>query len=114
MDLRALSTIFRAMSEPIRLRILMLLLGRKLCVCEIEDALNEPEPKISRHLSYLKASGLISSERSGRWVYYKLREDLDSKIRGFITELGKIFANEDWALEDVKRLMEVKAKRLCN
>lgn len=109
----ALSGIFRAISEPIRLRILMLLLRGRLCVCEIEDALNEPEPKVSRHLSYLKASGLISSERSGRWVYYQIREDLDSKILGFITELGKIFENEDWALEDVRRLMEVKAKRLC-
>jgi len=71
--------LFRALSDPTRLRCLMLLQREgELCVCELTHALNESQPKISRHLAQLRESGVVDDRRQGQWVYYRLREDLPS------------------------------------
>lgn len=63
---------FRAFSDPTRLRILNLLLQGELCVCEIVNTLRVPQPTASRHLAYLKKSGLVESRREGLWIHYQL------------------------------------------
>lgn len=65
--------IFKTLSDPTRLRILRLLLdaGTELCVCELVDSLEEPQYNISKHVSALKAAGLLESRKEGRWVYYR-------------------------------------------
>lgn len=67
-------TIFKALSDPTRLRILRLLLRAKgaLCVCELVDSLEAPQYNISKHLQELKDAGLIHSRKEGRWVYYEV------------------------------------------
>lgn len=64
----------RALADPTRLRLLMLLHNakRELCVCELTAALDLSQPKISRHLGALRDAGLVRVRRSGRWVYYRL------------------------------------------
>jgi ArsR family transcriptional regulator len=66
--------IFSSLSDPIRIRILRLLLKTKeeVCLCELSDSLDEPEYKLSRHLKVLKSAGLITSFRDGKWVYHGL------------------------------------------
>ncbi len=64
--------IFKALSDPIRLRIINLLYIQELCVCEIVDTLALPQPKISRHLTILKNAGLIDDRKQGQWVFYDL------------------------------------------
>jgi ArsR family transcriptional regulator len=79
--------IFKTLSDPTRLRILRLLLdaGTELCVCELVDSLEEPQYNISKHVSALKAAGLLQSRKEGRWVYYR-----PQKTDGpFLTFLGK-------------------------
>jgi len=72
-------TLFRALSDPTRLRCLMLLQREgELCVCELTHALDESQPKISRHLAQLRESGVVDDRRQGQWVYYRLHEDLPS------------------------------------
>ena len=63
---------FRVLGEPVRLRILNLLLKAEcgICVCELVDSLNLPQYQISRHLKELKQTSLIAGEKEGRWVYY--------------------------------------------
>lgn len=63
---------FRALADRTRLRILHLLLSGELCVCEIVETLEIPQPTASRHLRYLRKAGLIEGRKSGLWHYYRL------------------------------------------
>lgn len=63
---------FALLREPHRLRILRLLLQEELCVCELVDALQMPQYKVSRHLGQLRKVGLVEATRSGRWMHYRI------------------------------------------
>ena len=65
--------LFRALSDDTRLRILGLLAAGEVCVCNIHGALNLPQPTVSRHLAYLRKSGLASARRDGLWMHYRLQ-----------------------------------------
>ena len=69
-----LAQIYKALSEEIRLRIVMLLIQGELCVCDLMSIFGESQSKISRHLAYLKHSGLIKGRRVGAWMHYDLKE----------------------------------------
>lgn len=66
--------LFKALADETRLRILALLLGGELCVCEIIAALALPQSTISRHLAYLRNAGWVQDRRQGMWMYYRLAE----------------------------------------
>jgi len=61
---------FRALSDKTRLRLLVLLDKREVCVCDLMNALDLAQPAVSRHLSYLKRAGLVTDRKQGRWRYY--------------------------------------------
>jgi ArsR family transcriptional regulator len=67
--------IFKALSEENRLRILLMLMQRPLCVCEIHEVLHIALSTISAHLKLMKNTGLIKDEKDGRWVIYRLSEN---------------------------------------
>jgi len=68
---------FKCLSEDTRLKtLLMLSVKGELCVCDITDALQLSQPKISRHLADLRKCGLVLDTRKGKWVYYQLHPDL--------------------------------------
>lgn len=67
------ASVFRAFSDRTRLRILHLLLDGELCVCDIMRVLDMSQPKISRHLAYLRRAGLVQARREGLWMHYRLR-----------------------------------------
>ena len=69
-----LVTIFKALSDETRLRIIKLLEQGELCVCDITAALEMAQPKVSFHLSALKEAGLIKDRKSGKWIHYSLNE----------------------------------------
>ena len=95
-------SIFKALSDETRLRILKLLEQGELCVCDIFSALDMVQPKVSFHLSVLKEAGLIIDRKEGRWVHYRI-DDSDLLRRFLIlTALEKI--SEDDASEDKERL----------
>src|SRR5437773_3308433 len=64
--------LFKALADATRLRILGLLLTGEVCVCEIHETLKIPQPKASRHLAYLRRSGLVDTRREGLWIHYRL------------------------------------------
>lgn len=64
--------IYQCLCGPTRLRLLNLLLRGPLCVCHFQSVLGEPQVKISKHLGYLKARGLVTAKRSGNWMIYAL------------------------------------------
>jgi ArsR family transcriptional regulator len=65
--------LFKALGEPVRLRITALLAatGERACLCELADVLAEPDYNVSRHLKVLADVGLVAGSRSGRWIYYR-------------------------------------------
>ncbi len=70
-------TLFDALGDPIRRRILAMLLSRdECCVCHLHEALDAPQPKVSRHLAVLRESGLVRARREGVWVHYRLHPEL--------------------------------------
>lgn len=73
--------LFRALSDPTRLRLLQLLRGGELCVCDLMAALRIPQAKTSRHLGHLKKAGLVASRKEGLWSYYRLTRPRDAVHR---------------------------------
>jgi len=71
--------LFQALSDGTRLRIVRLLAttNQEICLCELVDALLEPQYKLSRHLKALRQAGLLTSQKEGRWVYHRLAEEPD-------------------------------------
>ena len=63
---------FHALSEPIRIKVIELLRQRELCVCDLCDALEISQSKLSFHLKNLKEANLVNSRQEGRWIYYSL------------------------------------------
>jgi ArsR family transcriptional regulator len=70
--LAGMETVFKALADSTRLRILGLLLTGEVCVCHINEALKIPQPKASRHLAYLRRAKLVDARREGTWMHYRL------------------------------------------
>ncbi|HEY3277512.1 MAG TPA: metalloregulator ArsR/SmtB family transcription factor [Syntrophorhabdaceae bacterium] len=105
--------LYKALSEEMRLRILMLLTHGELCVCDLMAIFEEPQSKISRHLAYLKHSGLVSSARKGTWMHYSIKESLDELARAHLDFMRSHLSGMNWAGADAKKMEEVKARKLC-
>lgn len=67
-----LSGIFAALADPTRLRLLNLMAGREVCVCYFVEILGQSQPKISRHLAYLRRAGIVHARREGKWIHYRI------------------------------------------
>lgn len=85
-----LMNLFKVLSDETRLRILVLLYHKKLCVCQIQGILEETQPKISKHLGKLRDMGFVKDERQEQYIYYYL--DKDNQLLSEI--LKKIILNE--------------------
>jgi ArsR family transcriptional regulator, arsenate/arsenite/antimonite-responsive transcriptional repressor len=70
---QVLHKVFRALGDATRLRLLNLVNGREVCVCYLTDILGISQPKISRHLAYLRREGFVSARREGKWMHYRLQ-----------------------------------------
>ncbi|WP_156757129.1 ArsR/SmtB family transcription factor [Actinokineospora pegani] len=78
-----LARLFKAMSDPVRLRLLSLIAshdGGEACVCDLADAFDLSQPTISHHLKVLRESGLITGERRGTWVYYRVHPEVLARL----------------------------------
>ncbi len=71
-ELQSLTDVFAALADPTRLRILSLLGEDEVCVCHLHASLDVPQPTASRHLAYLRKSGLVEARRDGSWMHYRL------------------------------------------
>jgi ArsR family transcriptional regulator, arsenate/arsenite/antimonite-responsive transcriptional repressor len=78
-----LQLLFRALADPTRLRLLNLIGSREICVCYLVEILGISQPKISRHLAYLRRAGIAIARREGRWIHYRLivpKDDIAASI----------------------------------
>lgn len=103
---------FRAFSDPTRLRILHMLGGGELCVCHIVDVLGVPQPTASRHLAYLRRAGLVAARKEGLWSYYRLARARTALHRKLLDCLGCCLAEIPALARDAKTLAAVR-QRCC-
>ena len=95
--------LFKALSDETRLRILNLLAQRDCCVCEFQQLLRVPQPKISRHLAYLRRSGLVETRKCGKWVMYSLAKPQNSVHRTLLHCVKNCFADIEFLRGDRER-----------
>jgi ArsR family transcriptional regulator len=83
-----LAQVFKALGDPVRLRLVSLIgahQGGEVCVCELTDAFDLTQPTISHHLKVLRQAGIITSERRGTWVYYRLEPTVLGRMGALLT-----------------------------
>ncbi|WP_406349086.1 metalloregulator ArsR/SmtB family transcription factor [Streptomyces sp. NBC_00144] len=83
-----LAKVFKALGDPVRLRLLSLIASRaggEVCVCDLTPAFDLSQPTISHHLKLLRQAGLIDCERRGTWVYYWLLPEMTDRLAGILT-----------------------------
>jgi ArsR family transcriptional regulator len=101
--------LFQALGDQTRLRILALLLTGEVCVCHIHETLGLSQPKVSRHLAYLRRSGLVSTRRDGLWVHYRLAELADPLLRTIRDAVSHALWHVPAIQRDAKRLAKQTA-----
>src|SRR5579875_499444 len=88
-----MTLLFAALADRTRLRLLNLMNGKEVCVCYFVEILGQSQPKISRHLAYLRRAGIVAARREGKWMHYRLRWPEDHTavfvIRAVITSLAE-------------------------
>jgi ArsR family transcriptional regulator len=104
--LAQLETLFQALGDETRLRILGLLLTGEVCVCDIHESLKIPQPKASRHLAYLRRSGLVETRREGLWVRYRVATPSDPVIRAVHDAVRHALTHVDSVHRDASRLQK--------
>ncbi|MBR7830947.1 helix-turn-helix transcriptional regulator [Actinospica sp. MGRD01-02] len=96
-DAKSLAGVFKALSDPVRLRLLSLIAsfeGGEACVCDVTSAFNVSQPTISHHLRVLREAGLIDSERRGTWVYYWVLPDALKNLGALLATDGVTSAGD--------------------
>lgn len=99
--------LFAALADENRLRLLHLMRKGELCVCFLQGALETNQPKISRHLAYLKRAGLVKARREGKWTYYSIEKQPAKVQRLLSAALGLL--NDDPVIErDRQRVKKIQ------
>jgi len=88
MKLKDTQTVFGALADSTRFRILNLLAEGELCVCDIMQVLKAPQSKVSRHLSYLRRAGLVDARKEGLWMHYRLAKPKLRILRAVFQSFG--------------------------
>jgi ArsR family transcriptional regulator len=96
----------RALSERVRLRILHLIGDSELCVCFFVEALQLPQPTISRHLAYLRREQVVSARRDGLWMHYRVRKPVDPQVAKVLENVLAWCATQPDMKKDHSRLSQ--------
>jgi ArsR family transcriptional regulator, arsenate/arsenite/antimonite-responsive transcriptional repressor len=111
--MKSLVPFFRALADETRLRIVMLLLHGELCVCDLMAILDSPQSKLSRHLAYLKHSGIVSGRREGVWMHYSLKDPLNDLYQSHLLLFKEKFSALSPCKQDKRKMLKFKAKGVC-
>ena len=97
---------FAALSDRTRLRLLNLMDGREVCVCYFVEILEQSQPKISRHLAYLRRAGVVAGRREGKWVHYRIETPADAGAARILRETLAVLREDKTMQAESKRLSE--------
>lgn len=104
--MRDLVLLNAALADENRLRLLSLIQGGEICVCRLQGVLQTNQPKISRHLAYLRKAGLVEARRDGRWTHYRLKSP-GGKRGKILSETLKSLRGEPQIQKDLARLKQI-------
>jgi ArsR family transcriptional regulator len=102
-----IETLFKALADRTRLRLISLIGDSEVCVCFIVAILKTSQPKISRHLAYLRRAGIVAARREGKWMHYRLAEPPDEHAARIFRELRASLAEHPEFQRDREKLMQV-------
>jgi ArsR family transcriptional regulator len=100
--------IFKTLSDPTRLRIILLLLGKDLCVCELTFVLKMSQSRVSHQLRILRDAGLVEDKRDGKWIIYGIPSGVRDTLRPLLGLFGK-----ERVSESAETLQDLKNLRIC-
>ncbi|MFN0279350.1 MAG: ArsR/SmtB family transcription factor [Pyrinomonadaceae bacterium] len=98
---------FSALADKTRLRLLNLMRDGEVCVCFFAETLGTNNPKISRHLSYLKRADLVTGRRDGKWMHYRLNEPTDKNASKLLAATIEMLKHDPQMKADRKKLVDV-------
>lgn len=105
-------TFFMALADRTRLRLLNLMREGEVCVCYFTEALQEAQPKISRHLAYLRQAKLVETTRAGKWIYYRIAVPESDSAKRVLAEVAKWLASDEQMQQDRARLIQISCCEL--
>jgi len=112
--MRSATIVYKALSDSSRLRILMMLKEKSLCVCEMVDILELANSTVSKHLSILRNANLIIDEKNGRWVNYRIARTGESDDIDFVlAHLEQKINNDEQVASDREKLKGVDRYAIC-
>jgi ArsR family transcriptional regulator, arsenate/arsenite/antimonite-responsive transcriptional repressor len=103
-----IESLFRALADRTRLRLINLIGNDEVCVCFFVEVLGGSQPKISRHLAYLRRAGLVAARREGKWMHYRVVEPPDPHAASIFREVRTWLENDSAMQNDLTRL-----RKLC-
>ena len=102
-----LETLFKALADRTRLRLINLIGGSEVCVCYFVAVMKSSQPKISRHLAYLRRAGIVAARREGKWMHYRLTEPPDTHAARIFREVRASLAEHPELQSDREKLLKV-------
>ena len=109
--MREFLAVVSALSDPSRLRLLLSLCGRELCVCNLVEFIGLADSTVSKHMSILREAGLVESRKKGRWVYYRLADQDASPLARRILDLACDSLSQDrMVVADGERVIKMRSK----
>lgn len=102
-----LEKFFSALADRTRLRLLNLMREDEVCVCFFVEVLQTNQPKISRHLAYLRNAGVVATRKDGKWMHYRILEPSDPHARKVLNEVMTWIAEDREMQRDRERLVKV-------
>jgi ArsR family transcriptional regulator, arsenate/arsenite/antimonite-responsive transcriptional repressor len=103
----AIEQLFSALADRTRLRLLSLMADGEVCVCFFVEVLQQSQPKISRHLAYLRNAGVVTARREGKWMHYSIVEPSDPHAARIFNEVRNWLAEDKEMKRDRQRLETV-------
>ena len=101
------TTVFKCLADETRARMTLLIAAEgELCVCELTNALEDSQPKISRHLAQLRSCGLLEDRRQGQWVFYRLHPQLPAWVHQVLQ--STLQANQAWLAANSDKLQNMR------
>lgn len=102
-----LENLFKALADRTRLRLISLIGDSEVCVCFFVAILKTSQPKVSRHLAYLRRAGIVSARREGKWMHYRLTEPPDDHAAHIFREVRASLAEHPELQRDRDQLLKV-------
>lgn len=99
-----LAGLFAALADDTRLRLLNLMAGREVCVCYFVEILRQGQPKISRHLAYLRRAGIVAARREGKWMHYRIAFPADPSAASILDATLASFQSDRRMQADLAKL----------